>query len=57
MKNKERKKIYSITLDQDLYDVAIKVAPDGNFSKCVTIALKEYIGRQVAGVVALSDKK
>lgn len=57
MKNKERKKIYSITLDQDLYENAIKVAPDGNFSKCVTIALEEYIDKQVASGVALSDKK
>ena len=40
-KNNKRKQIYSITLDPELYDDAIKVAPDGNFSKCVTIALEE----------------
>jgi hypothetical protein len=45
---KKRKKIYSITLDEELYEDAIKVAPDGNFSKCVTIALEEYLHRQVS---------
>lgn len=56
-KNNKRKQIYSITLDPELYDDAINVAPDGNFSKCVTIALEEYIDRQAANGVALSDKK
>lgn len=46
-KNNKRKQIYSITLDPELYDDAMKVAPDGNFSKCVTEALEEYIDKHV----------
>ena len=46
-KEKKRKQIYSITLDPELYDDAIKAAPDGNFSKLVTVALEEYLDREV----------
>ena len=53
---KKRKQIYSITLDQDLYDDAFYIAlkkHDGNFSRCVTVALEEYIDREVAKGLAL----
>ena len=56
----KRKQIYSITLDKDLYDDAVIVATEkheGNFSKCVTIALEEYIDKQVASGLVLSNKK
>ena len=55
--NKKRKQIFSITLDQDLYDVAMQVAPDGNFSKCVTVALEEFIDRKLAERIAVINKK
>lgn len=58
--SKKRKQIFSITLDQDLYDDAMIVANknhDGNFSKCVAIALEEYIDREVAKGLALVDDK
>ena len=57
---KKRKQIFSITLDQDLYDDAIQVAEqlhEGNFSRCVTVALEEYIDREVAKGLALIEKK
>ena len=57
---KTRKQIFSITLDQDLYDDAVIIASkkhDGNFSKCVTVALQEYIDREVAKGLALVDDK
>lgn len=53
---KKRKQIFSITLDQDLYDDAIQVADqkhDGNFSRCVAVALEEMIDREVAKGLAL----
>lgn len=53
---KKRKQIYSITLEQDLYDDALIVAAknhDGNFSKCVSVALEEYIDREVSKGLAL----
>ena len=56
----KRKQIYSITLDKDLYDDAMIVANknhDGNFSKCVAVALEEYIDREVAKGLALVDDK
>jgi hypothetical protein len=59
-KEKKRKQIYSITLDKDLYDDAVIVASEkheGNFSRCVTVALEEYIDRQVALGLVLSEKK
>lgn len=58
--SKKRKQIFSITLDQDLYDDAVIIASkkhDGNFSKCVTIALEEYIDREVAKGLVLSENK
>lgn len=57
---KKRKQIFSITLDQGLYDDAMIVTNqnhDGNFSKCVTIALEEYIDREVAKGLVLSEDK
>ena len=57
---KKRKQIYSITLDQDLYDDAMIVANkkhDGNFSKCVAVALEEMIDIEVAKGLALVDDK
>ena len=48
MKTSKRKVIYSITLNKELYDDAIQIAPDKNFSKLVSVALEEYIDRQVA---------
>lgn len=57
---KKRKQIFSITLDQDLYDDAVIIASkkhDGNFSKCVAVALEEYIDREVAKGLALVDDK
>ena len=57
---KKRKQIFSITLDQDLYDDAMIVASekhDGNFSKCVTVALEQYIDREVAKGLALTQDK
>lgn len=57
---KKRKQIFSITLDQDLYDDAMIVANEvhaGNFSACVTSALEEYIDLQVAKGLALVEKK
>ena len=54
---KKRKQIFSITLDQGLYDDAMQVAPDGNFSKCVTVALEEFIDRKVAEGLPFIDKK
>ena len=57
---KTRKQIFSITLDQDLYDDAMIVASekhDGNFSKCVAVALEEYIDREVAKGLALVEDK
>ena len=59
-KEKKRKQIYSVTLDHDLYQDAMIVANrlyDGNFSKCVTVALEEYIDREVAKGVALVQQK
>ena len=56
----KRKQIYSITLDKDLYDDAVIVASEkheGNFSKCVAVALEEYIDRQVEKGLVLSEKK
>ena len=57
---KKRKQIFSITLDQDLYDDAMIVANkkhDGNFSKCVAVALEEMIDREVAkGLALVKDK-
>lgn len=57
---KKRKQIFSITLDQDLYDDAMIVAKeihDGNFSKCVATALEEYIDKEVAkGLALVKDK-
>jgi len=57
---KKRKQIFSITLDQDLYDDAMIIANkkhDGNFSKCVTTALEEYIDKEVAkGLALVKDK-
>ena len=58
--SKKRKQIFSITLDQDLYDDAVIIASkkhDGNFSRCVTIALEEYIDREVAKGLVLSENK
>ena len=57
---KKRKQIYSITLEQDLYDDALIVAAKnhrGNFSKCVAVALEEMIDREVAKGLALVDDK
>ena len=57
---KKRKQIFSITLDQNLYDDAMIVANkkhDGNFSKCVAVALEEMIDREVAKGLALVDDK
>lgn len=57
---KKRKQIFSITLDQDLYDDAMIIANkkhDGNFSKCVATALEEYIDREVAKRLVLSEDK
>lgn len=57
---KKRKQIFSITLDQDLYDDAVIIASkkhDGNFSKCVAVALEEYIDREVEKGLALVDDK
>lgn len=59
-KNKKRKQIFSITLDQDLYDDALIVANkkhEGNFSRCVAIALEEYIDREIAKGLAVIDQK
>jgi metal-responsive CopG/Arc/MetJ family transcriptional regulator len=57
---KKRKQIFSITLDQELYDDAMIIANkkhDGNFSKCVTTALEEYIDKEVAkGLALVKDK-
>lgn len=53
---KKRKQIYSITLEQDLYDDALIVAAknhDGNFSKCVAVALEEYIDSETAKGLSL----
>lgn len=57
---KKRKQIFSITLDQDLYDDAIQVAEKnhrGNFSECVATALEELIDREVAKGLVLKNKK
>jgi metal-responsive CopG/Arc/MetJ family transcriptional regulator len=57
---KKRKQIFSITLDQELYDDAMIIANkkhDGNFSKCVTTALEEYIDKEVAKGLALVNDK
>jgi metal-responsive CopG/Arc/MetJ family transcriptional regulator len=57
---KKRKQIFSITLDQELYDDAIQVADknhNGNFSQCVTTALEEYIDKEVAKGLALVNDK
>ena len=57
---KKRKQIFSITLAQDLYDDAMIIANkkhDGNFSKCVTVALEEYIDKEVAKGLALVNDK
>ena len=57
---KKRKQIFSITLDQDLYDDAMIIANkkhDGNFSKCVATALEEYIDKEVAKGLALVNDK
>jgi hypothetical protein len=59
-KERKRKQIYSVTLDQELYVDAMIVANrlhDGNFSKCVTVALEEYIDREVAKGIALIQQK
>ena len=59
-KQKKRKQIFSITLDQDLYDDAIQVADknhNGNFSQCVTVALEELIDREVSKGLVLLNKK
>jgi len=57
---KKRKQIFSITLDQDLYDDALVVAREnhrGNFSECVATALEEYIDKEVAkGLALVKDK-
>ena len=58
--SKKRKQIFSITLDQDLYDDAMIVANkkhDGNFSKCVAVALEEYIDKEVSKGLVLSKNK
>ena len=58
--SKKRKQIFSITLDQDLYDDAMIVANkkhDGNFSKCVAVALEEYIDKEVSKGLVLSENK
>lgn len=57
---KKRKQIFSITLDQELYDDAMIIANkkhDGNFSKCVATALEEYIDKEVAKGLALVNDK
>ena len=57
---KKRKQIFSITLDQDLYDDALVVAREnhrGNFSECVATALEELIDREVAKGLALVKNK
>lgn len=57
---KKRKQIFSITLDQELYDDAIQVADknhNGNFSQCVTVALEELIDREVSKGLVLINKK
>jgi len=59
-KEKKRKQIFSVTLDQDLYDDAIQVANknhNGNFSQCVTVALEELIDREVENGLVLLNKK
>ena len=57
---KKRKQIFSITLDQGLYDDAIQVAEKnhrGNFSECVATALEELIDKEVAKGLVLTNKK
>ena len=59
-KEKKRKQIFSITLDQNLYDDAIQVAEKnhrGNFSECVATALEELIDKEVAKGLVLINKK
>jgi hypothetical protein len=59
-KQKKRKQIFSITLDQELYDDAIQVAEKnhrGNFSECVATALEELIDREVEKGLVLINKK
>ncbi len=55
----KRKQIYSITLEEGLWKDAIQVAQqkhDGNFSKCVTVALEKYIDDCVAEGLAIIDQ-
>jgi len=40
---KNRRPIYSITLDQKIHDKSLQYAPDGNFSKLVEQALIRVI--------------
>ena len=40
---KNRRPIYSITLDQKIHDKSLQYAPDGNFSKLVEQAVKRVI--------------
>ena len=59
-KEKKRKQIFSITLDQNLYDDAIQVAEKnhrGNFSECVATALEELIDKEVAKGLVLKQNK
>ena len=56
----KRKQIYSITLEEGLWKNAIQVAHqrhDGNFSKCVSVALEKYIEDCVAEGLAIIDQK
>lgn len=55
-KEKKRKQIYSVTLEQDLWYDAQQLAMkkhDGNFSKCVATALEEYLDREIAKGLAI----
>ena len=52
----KRKQIFSITLDPDLYHDAMQVAPDGNFSKCVTEALEDYLQKKEIEALAEEEK-
>jgi hypothetical protein len=57
---KKRKQIFSITLEQELWDDAIQVANqkhEGNFSKCVAVALEKYIDQCIADGLAITDQK
>jgi len=41
-KKKQRKQIYSVTLDPDVVAASVSCSVDGNFSKHVEEALKHY---------------